>query len=80
MPAVFETLREGPEGAGPLVALTTLVVVLALALRCPPAWRLWAPVARIAAGCAVAVPFGLHDARTRATRAAVLATSANVRA
>lgn len=65
-PVVFETLREVPEGApeeaAPLVALTTLVVVLALVLRGPPACRLWAPVAGIAAGCAVAVPFGLYDA------------------
>lgn len=66
LPVVFETLREVPEGApeeaAPLVALTTLVFVLALVLRGPPAWRLWAPVAGIAAGCAVAVPFGLYDA------------------
>ncbi|MCY3881240.1 MAG: hypothetical protein OXG61_03880 [Chloroflexi bacterium] len=68
LPVVFETLREIPEGApeeaAPLVALTTLVVVLALVLRGPPAWRLWAPVAGIAAGCAVAVPFGLYDTAT----------------
>jgi len=65
LPVVFETLREvpggAPEEAAPLVALTTLVVVLALVLCGPPAWRLWAPVAGIAAGCAVAVPFGLYD-------------------
>ena len=65
LPVVFETLREVPddvpEEAAPLVALTTLVVVLALVLRGPPAWRLWAPVAGVAAGCAVAVPFGLYD-------------------
>ncbi len=63
---VFETLREvpgdAPEEAAPLVALTTLAVALALLLRGPSAWRLWAPVAGIAAGCAVAVSFGLYDA------------------
>ncbi len=68
LPVVFETLREvpadAPEGAAPLVALTTLVVLLAFVLRGPPAWRLWAPVAGIAAGCAVAVPFGLYDTAT----------------
>ena len=65
LPVVFETLREvpedAPEGAAPLVALATLLVVLAIVLRGPPAWRLWAPVTGIAAGCAVAVPFGLYD-------------------
>ena len=37
LPVVFETLREvpedAPEGAAPLVALTTLLVVLAIVLR-----------------------------------------------
>ena len=65
LPVVFETLREvpadAPEGAAPLVALTTLLVVLAIVLRGPPAWRLWAPVIGIATGCAVAVPLGLYD-------------------
>ncbi len=65
LPVVFETLREAPEdapeGAAPLVALATLLVVVALVLRGPPAWRLWASVIGIAAGCAVAVPFGLYD-------------------
>ena len=65
LPVVFETLQEvpeeTPEGAAPLVALTTLLVVLVIVLRGPPAWRLWAPVIGIAAGCAVAVPFGLYD-------------------
>ena len=65
LPVVFETLREVPadasEGAAPLVALATLLVVLTIVLRGPPAWRLWAPVLGIAAGCAVAVPFGLYD-------------------
>ena len=65
LPVVFGTLREvpqdAPEGAAPLVALTTLLVVLAIVLRGLPAWRLWAPVVGIAAGCAVAVPFGLYD-------------------
>ena len=75
LPVVFETLREvpedAPEGAAPLVALTTLLVVLAIVLRGPPAWRLWAPVLGIAAGCAVAVPFGLYDT-TPVTEAAWL--------
>ncbi|MYI85636.1 MAG: hypothetical protein F4081_02330 [Dehalococcoidia bacterium] len=65
LPIVFETVREvpadAPEGGAPLVALTTLVVLLAFVLRGPPALRLWAPVAGVAAGCAVAVPYGLYD-------------------
>ena len=65
LPVVFETLQEvpeeTPEGAAPLVALATLLVVLAIVLRGPPAWRLWAPLIGIAAGCAVAVAFGLYD-------------------
>ena len=65
LPVVFETLREvpkdAPEGAAPLVALTTLLVVLAIVLRGPPAWRLWASLIGIAAGCAVAAHFGLYD-------------------
>ena len=65
LPVVFETLREvpeeTPEGGAPLVALTTLLVVLALVLRGPPSLRLWTPVIGIAAGCAAAFPFGLYD-------------------
>ena len=65
LPVVFGTLREvpgdAPEGAAPLVALTTLLVMLAFVLRGPPAWRLWAPVIGMAAGCAVAAPFSLYD-------------------
>ena len=34
---------------------------MALALRAPVAWRLWAPLIAIAVGCAVSAPFGLYD-------------------
>ena len=65
MPVIFDTLHEVPEGvssaAAPASALTTLVVVAALVLRGPPAWRLWSPVIGIVAGSAVAAPFGLYD-------------------
>ena len=65
MPVVFDTLGEVPEGtapeAAPIAALVTIVVVAGLVLRAPPALRLWSPVIGIAAGCAVAAPFGLYD-------------------
>ncbi len=65
MPVIFDTLHETPEGvsdiAAPIAALTTLVVVAALVLRGPPAWRLWSPVIGIVIGSAVAAPFGLYD-------------------
>ena len=65
MPIVFDTMAQVPEGvasaAGPSAAAATLVVVIALVLRGPPAWRLWSPVIGIAVGCAVGAPFGLYD-------------------
>ena len=67
MPVVFDTLNDVPEGtspeAAPVAALVTLAVVAALVLRAPPSLRLWSPVIGIAAGCAVAAPFGLYDAQ-----------------
>ena len=65
MPVVFDTLEQVPENvpdvAGPAAALATLIVVTALVLRGPPAWRLWAPVIGIVVGCAVGALFGLYD-------------------
>ena len=65
MPVVFDTQEQVPEDvpdmAGPMAALATLIVVTALVLRGPPAWRLWAPVIGIVVGCAVGAPFGLYD-------------------
>ncbi len=67
MPIVFGLLKEVPEGtptaAVPMAAGTTLAVLAVLTLRAPVAWRLWAPLIAVAAGCAVAVPFGLYDIR-----------------
>ena len=65
MPIIFDTLTSGPEdvssSAAPAAAVATLVVVTALVLRGPPAWRLWSPVIGILVGCAVAAPFGLYE-------------------
>ena len=67
MPIVFGLLKEVPEGtptaAVPMAAGTTLAVLAVLTLRAPVAWRLWAPLIAVAAGCAVAAPFGLYDIR-----------------
>ena len=65
MPIVFDTMMAVPEDtateAAPIAAAVTLVVVAALVLRGPPAWRLWAPLIGIVAGCAAGAPFGLYD-------------------
>ena len=65
MPVVFDTLTDVPDGtsqaAALVAALATMVTVVALVLRAPPAWRLWSPVIGIAVGCAVSAPYGLYD-------------------
>ncbi len=66
MPLVFDILTDVPEGASPAAApasaAASLVVIAAIALYASGAWRLWAPVIGLAAGCAVAAAFGLYDA------------------
>ncbi len=66
MPAIFRMLTDVPEGtpwaAAPTSAAVTLATALASALWASGAWRLWAPIIGIVAGCAVAAPFGLYDA------------------
>ena len=65
MPIVFDTLNDVPEDSPPeaaiLAALATLVTVVGLVLRGPPALRLWSPIIGIVVGCAVAAPYGLYD-------------------
>ena len=67
MPIVFGMLTDVPEGTSSTAAivttLATLVTVLVLVLRAPPAWRLWSPIIGIAVGCAVAAPLGVYDAQ-----------------
>ena len=67
MPIVFDLLADVPAGtqpaAAPGAAAATLVVLVALALRAPVAWRLWAPLIGVVVGCAVAALFGLYDIR-----------------
>ncbi len=44
IPVVFDSLTDVPAGSDPVAApLVTLLVVVALGLRAPPQWRLWAP-------------------------------------
>ena len=65
MPIVFSMLSDVPEGtaasAPPVVAIVTILVIVALVLRAPASWRLWSPVIGIVVGCAVSVPFGMYD-------------------
>ena len=58
---VSEMPESAPGAAGPVVALVTLVAVVALALRVSGSWRVWSPLMGIAAGCAVAVMFGAYE-------------------
>lgn len=65
LPIAWDRLAEVPDGApafgGPGVAAVTLVVTTILALRAPRQWRIWSPLAGIAAGCVAAVLLGLYD-------------------
>ena len=58
---VTEVPETAPAAAGPVVALVTLVAVVALALRVSGSWRVWSPLIGIAAGCVVAVIFGAYE-------------------
>ena len=65
LPVALGRVNEVPDGtpaaAGPVVALVTLIAVVALALRVSGAWRVWSPLLGIAAGCVVAVMFGAYE-------------------
>ena len=73
MPIAFDMLSDVPEGtppaAAPVTAGVTLGVVAALGLRAAGAWRLWAPVVGIIAGCGTAAFFGLYDVERVASSA-----------
>ena len=65
MPVVFRMLTDVPDGtpasAAPACATATVGVIAVLALRASGAWRLWAPMIGIGAGCVVGSLFGLYD-------------------
>ena len=62
---VLSRLSDLPEGApsvaSPILAGTTLFILMALRLFASPKWQQWAPVVAIVVGCAIAVPFGAYD-------------------
>jgi len=65
LPFSIDRLSEVPEDAtkasGLAVAAVTVAVITVLFLRARGTWRLWSLLIGIAAGCAVAVPFGLYE-------------------
>ena len=62
---VLSRLSDLPEGAppvaAPILAGTTLFILMTLRLFPSPKWQQWAPVVAIAVGCAIAAPFGAYD-------------------
>ena len=66
MPLAFDMLKDVPEGtpvhAAPVIALATLLVVLGISLKGKAGLRLWALVAGVVAGTAVAAFYDLYDA------------------
>ena len=62
---VLGRLSDLPEGAppvaSPILAGTTLFILLALSLFASPKWQQWAPIVAIVAGCAIAVPLHAYD-------------------
>ena len=66
LPISFDSVQDLPAGApavaGPVIAGTTLLVLVIVTLRASGLWRLVGPFISILAGCAVAAAFGLIDA------------------
>ena len=73
LPAVGDMLTNVPSGsapaAAPVSALATVLVIGALTLKAPAAWRLWAPVIGVVGGSVIGGWFGLYDL-SRVARAA----------
>ncbi len=65
LPASFNGISSVPDGTaaagGPVVGLVTLISATVLTLAARGAWRIMAPLITIAAGCAVALMFGMYD-------------------
>ena len=65
LPIALDRVQEMPEdvpgSAGPTVALVTLGIATAMALRASGAWRLWSPLIGLGAGTGVAALFGGYD-------------------
>ena len=64
---VLSRLSDLPEGAppvaAPILAGTTLFILMALRLFASPKWQQWAPIIAMVVGCAIAAPFGAYDWR-----------------
>jgi len=58
---VQEVPGDAPGATGPTVAVITLAVATAMALRASGRWRLWSPLIGIAVGTVVAALFGAYD-------------------
>ena len=62
---VLSRLSDVPEGApsvaAPILAGTTLFILMVLRLFASPKWQQWAPIVAIMVGCAMAAPFGAYD-------------------
>ena len=62
---VLSRLSDVPEGApsaaAPILAGTTLFILMMLRLFASPKWQQWAPVVGIVVGCVIAAPFGAYD-------------------
>ena len=62
---VLGRLSDLPEGAppvaSPILAGTTLFILMALSLFASPKWQQWAPIVAIVVGCAIAVPLHAYD-------------------
>ncbi len=65
MPSAFGLLTDVPSGApasgAPLCALAALLAIIVATLKGTGGVRLWSPVIGVAAGCLVALYFGLYD-------------------
>ena len=62
---VLSRLSDVPEGApsvaAPILAGTTLFILMMLRLFASPKLQQWAPIVGIIVGCVIAVPFGAYD-------------------
>ncbi len=65
MPSAFGLLKDVPSGtppaAAPIIAISTLAVIVVINLKGSAEVRLWSPVVGVVAGSLVAAMFGLYD-------------------
>lgn len=65
MPIVFDMLTQVPAAASPVsapvTALTTALVICAIALKARGVFRLWAPVIGIVCGSVIGAVYGIYD-------------------